>query len=113
MTSHNLPFLVAPWKNPEWRRYKVGTVSGLYNACSGHYQILTILNSSPGNGHFEDVLEWFENSCRRDNYNLLFLEVWNKRFLKHLIEKRGFKKVIREDQINALKVFDIVEGVNY
>lgn len=104
-TTHNLAFQVAPWYNPEWRRFKVGTITGLCNSTEDAYQILAILNDDPGNGHFEDVLEWFEASCKRDGKDLIFVEIQNKRFLKHLISKRGFKKVVTEYGINALKRF--------
>lgn len=66
------------------------------------YEIVAIINSSPGNGHFEDVLEWFENSCRRDNKSLRFCEVWNQNFMKHLKENRGF---IAQGRNNLVKNF--------
>ena len=105
ITTHKLDFLVAPWKNPFWKRFKVGTVHGLWNCTEKSYQILSIINEKPGNGHFEDTLQWFEFCCKRDGMSLCILEIWNKRFLKHLIRKRGFKKVITENQINVIKKF--------
>src|SRR6188768_4484540 len=98
-TSHNLDFLVADWTNPEWKRFKVGTCFGLWNSTPTAYQILAIVNDKPGNGHFDDVLQWFEASCAREGKDFVFIEVWNKRFLKHLIRKRGFKKVVTENQV--------------
>lgn len=98
-TTHKLDFGVADWRPldgfpiaGEFKRFKVGTCKGLWRSTSRSYDILAITNDVPGNGHFEDVLEWFENSCKRDGRDLNILEVWNKDFKKHLIKKRGFKK---------------------
>jgi hypothetical protein len=95
-SKHKLPFLVAEYKQQikdghEWNLFKVGTCEGLFSVRGSSYYILAIENKEKNNGHFDDVLEWFENSCKRDNYNLVFLEVWNKSFMEHLISKRGFK----------------------
>lgn len=70
--------------------YRVGTCNGTWRATPTTYDILNIVNTEPGNGHFEDVLQWFSRSCRRDNKDLRFLEVANVKFYRHLIEKRGF-----------------------
>lgn len=89
-TSHNLDFEVAPWKTKEWLMFKVGTCNGLWRCNCNSYEILAISNDIPGNGHFEDVLEWFEFSCKRDKKDLVFLEIWNEKLMSHLINKRGF-----------------------
>lgn len=93
-STHNLPFLSAHWNNPfntdGWQVFKVGTCHGQWVSTPETYDILSVINWQPGNGHFEDVLEWFEHACRRDARSLRILEVWNKDFAKHLIEKRGF-----------------------
>ncbi len=91
-TTHALDFSTRPWsRNPEWTDFQVGTCAGLYRATPEAFEILSIVNSEPGNGHFEDVLEWFEHSCRRDKKVLRFLEMMNEGFERHLIQKRGFK----------------------
>lgn len=91
---HNLDFLSRRWSHPlnydEWQEYKVGACHGQWVSTVDTYDILTVINEQPGNGHFEDVLQWFEQSCRRDNRSLRILEVWNKRLARHLVEKRGF-----------------------
>jgi hypothetical protein len=107
-TTHNLTFYDAPDHGhlildmlfPKhgntfvpYRRFKIGTCHGLWNVESKTYNILAIINDEPGNGHLEDVFEYFENSARRDNHALKILEVWNKSFETHLINKRGFKKI--------------------
>lgn len=83
-TAHNLPFEATPWKpallqfmpelvrfalklNSQIVAFRVGTCDGIYTATPKAYQIIAITNNVPGNGHFEDVLQWFEASCRRDN----------------------------------------------
>ena len=68
----------------------------------GSYDILAVNNQEPGNGHFEDVMEWFESSCRRDGYNLRILEVWNSEFKHHLMTKRGFENY---EEDNLIKKF--------
>jgi len=107
-TIHKLPFEAMPWKPamlqfmPELLRsalkidsaivaFRVGTCHGIYTAKPNAYQIIAINNECPGNGHFEDVLQWFEASCRRDNKSLMFVEIMNDKFGEHLKVKRGFK----------------------
>lgn len=108
-TTHNLPFEAAPW-DPTFAEFfpqllaiimrikepivafRVGTCDGIYTVRDNAYQIIAIQNSEPGNGHFEDVLQWFENSCKRDKKNLMFMEIMNADFGRHLCLKRGFKR---------------------
>lgn len=107
-TAHNLPFEAAPWEPPtilgmimslssklkgnDVVAFRVGTCEGIYQVSKYAYQIIAVTNSVPGNGHFEDVLQWFESSCRRDGKNLVFMEIMNENFGKHLVTKRGFKR---------------------
>lgn len=69
------------------------------------YYILSIINDKPGNGHLDDVFEWFENSCKRDGRNLLVLECFNEEFYDHLISKRNFLP-IGNNKENCIKVFN-------
>jgi hypothetical protein len=96
-TTHDLPFEVADWQPlpgsthaSDFKRFRIGTCEGLWASTPTSYDILSVINNSPGNGHFNDVLEWFYSSCLRDRKKLRILEVWNPRLKKHLIEKRGF-----------------------
>lgn len=98
MTKHCLDFECAPWTPvfpfPDAENYfcfRVGTIEGLWTSTIDSYDILAIENKKPGNGHFDDVLQWFEHSCRRDKKSLRFLEILNDDFREHLIKKRGFK----------------------
>lgn len=104
-TKHDLPFEVAEWKPlPQFKaagnfiRFRVGTCHGLWQSTETAYEILVIVNDNKHNGHLDDVFQWFENSCKRDNKKLIVLEVWNKKFKQHLIDKRGFS-VYKDDDV--------------
>lgn len=93
-SEHNLDFEVAPWEIcGDFQRFKIGTCTGLWCAAENSYCILAVVNESPGNGHFNDVLQWFENSCVRDGKAFVILEVWNEALKEHLITKRGFQAI--------------------
>ncbi len=102
-SSHNLDFEVAVWVMGPFLQFKIGTCHGLWRVTEKSYDILAINNREKGNGHLNDVFEWFESSCRRDNRNLKVLEVWNKDFKKHLIEKRGFIEIGDENVIKKFR----------
>jgi hypothetical protein len=107
-STHDLSFEVAKWElSNEFKRFRIGTCHGLWRAYHYSYDILAIDNDQPGNGHFEDVLEWFENSCKRDIKALRMLEVGNKRFAKHLIEKRDFVRESMENYIKPVQLMNI------
>lgn len=105
-STHKLDFMTAPWNNPladpGMAMFKVGTCDGLYQATNESYCIIAIVNDEPGNGHLDDVFEWFENSCKRDSKSLIIMEVMNQRFKAHLINKRGF---VMMDEENLIKTF--------
>jgi len=101
-STHNLTFEVAPWEfdiGDRFERFRIGTCGGLWRCKDNEYQILAIDNKEKGNGHLEDVFDWFINSCKRDKKSLVILELWNRRFKKHLMEKRGFKQYHINDLI--------------
>lgn len=94
-TVHDLPFEIGQWEFDKvigggFLRFRVGSCSGIWRSTPTSYEILGITNDQPGNGHFEDVLQWFYNSCVRDRKDFRILEVWNKDLKQHLIKKRGF-----------------------
>ncbi len=101
-TKHNLDFLVAEHKI-HGLMFKIGTCHGQWGHTEDSYYILSIVNNSPGNGHLEDVFQWFENSCKREGVNLLILSCFNEEFYKHLINKKGFVAV---DDENVIKIFN-------
>ena len=102
-STHNLKFEMARWHLGDM--FRVGTCEGLWGSTNDSYYILSIINSKPGNGHLNDVFEWFENSCKRDGRNLLVLECFNKEFYKHLTDKRGFVPLDNKME-NLIKVFN-------
>lgn len=104
-TTHNLDFLAAPFEyDPKMVRFKVGTCHGLYACTSTEYQIIAVMNDEKGNGHLTDVLEWFENSAKRDKKALTVCEIWNEGFYHHLINKRGFSPI---NPLYVIKRFDV------
>lgn len=104
-TTHKLDFLSTPFEYDEtFTKFKVGTCHGLYGSTTDFYSIIAIINENPGNGHFTDVLEWFEHSCRRDKKSLRVVEIWNESLYVHLLKKRGFKPI---DKLNVVKRFNL------
>lgn len=90
-TKHNLGFYSADWpRDPTIKVFRIGTCEGQWYATEFAYHILSVLNNKPGNGHLEDVFQWFEYAAKRDGKLLTVEEVMNARFKKHCIEKRGF-----------------------
>lgn len=96
-STHDLPFNIGQFPyDPEVVAFAVGTCHGIYQVYrpgSGQanvFGIIAIKNTLPGNGHLEDVFEWFYHSCKLHKYDMAFMEIWNKRFMQHLV-KRGFK----------------------
>ena len=102
-STHNLLFETAPFYTPDAIRFRVGTCTGIYSYESTKYIIIGITNHEQGNGHLDDVFEWFENSCKRDKKNLMVAEIMNRRFRKHLIEKRGFTALDEDNVIKYIK----------
>lgn len=103
MTTHRLDFLCADGIGAH-KYFIIGTCQGQWGSTWDSYYILSVINSDPGNGHLEDVFQWFEHSCKRDSKNLLVLEILNSRFYCHLL-KRGFIP-LDTDGDNVIKVFN-------
>lgn len=107
-SEHNLLFEVAPYpynvdSQKEWMLFRVGTCEGLWSSSPDSYDILAVSNRQKGNGHFNDVLQWFEQSCIRDKKALRILEVWNESLKNHLITKRQF---VDAGSDNVIKKFN-------
>lgn len=91
ISTNKLDFEVGKWEfDKNFKRFRVGTCEGLFSTNKEGCAILAVSNSKPHNGHFNDVLEWFEYSCKQHKVKFIILEVWNNRLKKHLIEQRGF-----------------------
>ena len=101
-STNNLVFEVAPHFAQDVSYYRVGTCRGIYSFDANTYTIIAVENDNKGNGHIQDVFDWFENSCKRDKKNLMVAEIMNKNFMKHLIDKRGFKAI---NGNNVIKIF--------
>jgi hypothetical protein len=82
---------VEPTHYAGFYRFRVGTCNGLWQSTEDAYQILSVINHQKGNGHFKATMQWFEQSCRRDNKKLQVLECWNLR-LASMLRKHGFKR---------------------
>ena len=108
-TKHRLDFEVAPSPynmfNDGHMMFRIGTCEGQWGSTKDSYYILSVVNTEQGNGHLDDVFEWFEYSAKRDAKNLLVLECMNGRFYRHLIEKRGFVPLDKMGE-NCIKVFN-------
>ena len=103
-TTHNLIFWSAPWdRDPTIQVFKIGTCKGQWIATDFTYDIISVINETPGNGHLEDVFEFFERSCRRDKRALRIREFFNEPFRQHCINKRGFVPVVGSSDL--IKVF--------
>jgi len=107
-STHNLQFEVAPYEmniDPKkvWARFRIGTVEGLWSYSDDAYEVLAVDNKVPNNGHLTDVIEWFENSCKRDKKDFKILEFFNERFKEHLIKKWGFEISGKSDLIKRFK----------
>lgn len=110
VTEHRLDFLVVDWSPlpgmpvaNDFKKYRVGSCDGLWQSTKTSYDILSIINSVKGNGHFNDVIQWFEYSCKRDRKDFRFLEVWNEELYKHLVTKRKFRSDGGYNLIKKLK----------
>jgi hypothetical protein len=100
---HKLPFEIGgEYLAPDVMRFRIGTCTGIYSCEGDKFIIIGIVNHEEGNGHLQDVFDWFENSCKRDKRSLMVAEIMNEGFYKHLIEKRGFTAI---DKNNVIKNF--------
>lgn len=100
-STNNQNFEIAPYwgilneivkSNEKYISFKVGNIKGAFRALDSQYQILAVFSNRPGSGHMKDVLEWFENSCKRDNYDLVINDVVNPRLVGYL-HRNGFSIV--------------------
>jgi len=103
-TKHNLPFESCDWpRDPNIKMFRVGTCEGQWFSTDMAYCIISVKNDKPGNGHLEDVFEWFESSCKRDGKALMILEFFNPQFKEHCITKRGFVAIKGTNDV--IKIF--------
>lgn len=93
-TKHNLDFEAVPWpRNPFIIVFRVGTCHGQYDMDDKQLRLISVINESQGNGHLEDVFEWFEYASKVNELDFIICEFFNERFKRHCIEKRGFREL--------------------
>lgn len=107
-STNNLEFFSRPYPQKiedgyDWQQYKIGTVDGLWCHKNDSYIILTFNNTDKNNGHFTDVMEWFQYSCKRDKINFKILEVMNPDFKNHLQSNWNFVPCGKNDLIKYYK----------
>ena len=108
VTKHKLDFEVAEWKySDKISLFRVGTCHGQWfwhkmKTFGPILCILSIINDEPGNGHLDDVFQWFEESAKRAGCYLMIMDFHNERFKQHCIEKRGFTEVPGTDHVVKL-----------
>ncbi len=110
ITTHKLDFESAdsPYNIlgiGEHKLFRIGTCTGQWGSAKGCFYILSVINHEEGNGHLEDVFEWFEFACKESKRNLLVLACFNERFYRHLLWHRGFIPLDAEGE-NLIKVFN-------
>jgi len=89
-------------KHDGWRLFRVGTVEGAWRSTNSTYEILAVVNKSPGNGHLDVMLGHFSASCRRDKKDFIIREMMNNQFALHLV-KKGFTFFTKTDMIKRFK----------
>jgi len=111
-TKHNLDFLAAPWhRDKRVMAFKVGTCHGQYAFIEGKLSLISVINEVPGNGHLDDVFEWFEYAARVQGVDLVITEFFNDRFKEHCLKKRGFSSYGKNDVIKRFsKVKEVANG---
>lgn len=102
-TDHNLDFEAAEWKRDKRVMvFRIGTCHGQYGFKKGTLMLISIINETPGNGHLNDVFQWFEFAAKTQGIDLMVCELMNTRFMQHLILKRGFVKF---NKVTVIKRF--------
>lgn len=81
-----------------WRRFRVGTVSGIYRDRDNAYEILAISNDAPGNKNVEAAFAHFFASCKRDKRDFIVRQVLNDVFAAKLA-RLGFTALNEDDYI--------------
>lgn len=106
-TEHHLDFLAADYPGPfndhSQKAYKIGTCNGLYKIDGKFMILIAINNDNPGNGHLNDVFQWFEWAAKEAGMPLMIVAFMNERFYNHCINKRGFLHWTWENEPAVIK----------
>ena len=93
-TTHDLDFEACPWpRDKSIMLFKIGSCHGQYVFSDMGLEIISIINNTPGNGHLNDVFEWFEYAAKAQGLKLIIREFFNARFKMHCILKRGYSDI--------------------
>lgn len=71
-------------------KFEIGTVHGLWNASTLSIDIFACINNEPGNGHLDDVFEWFFAIAKEKGLPVRVTNVSSPTFREQLIEKWKF-----------------------
>jgi hypothetical protein len=88
----------SPFNQDGWQEFRVGSCRGQWRSTPDSYELNGIKNNTPGNGHFREVMLWFEASCKRDKKYLRIRNVWNKELAGKLV-RRGFTYAAGDDMV--------------
>lgn len=92
-STHGLGFKGAPQivsgEQTGLTKFEVGTCRGLYKITDIAVEIHAVINDEPGNGHMDDVFEWFEGIAKHGKVPLVVLGA-SPEFKIELSQKRDF-----------------------
>ena len=80
------------YRNTRFFQFRVGTCHGLWRVTDDAYEVLAVVNTKKGNGHFKAAMQWFERSCRRDSKLLRLCEVFNPWLYYVSVRWYGYKR---------------------
>lgn len=93
-SSHKLKFRTAPHviagAPTGMEKFEIGTVHGLWVQSKMSIDIFACINDEPGNGHMDDVFEWFFEIARTGALAVRIVNVSSVTFRNQLIEKWKF-----------------------
>jgi hypothetical protein len=94
------------------KTFRTGTCSGTWAEAEDAYEIISIHNSSKGNGHFADAVQWFAHLARRDGKGLRVMHVSNERLRAHLQRKWDFSERGHDLQLQHKKLNRVLRDVH-
>lgn len=102
-SEHKLKFLTAPHliagAPTGLEKFEVGTCHGLWRQDKASIEVWAVINGSPGNGHMDDVMQWFLELARLQNVILAVMDISNLAFKNQLILKWGFQTTKANDRV--------------
>lgn len=68
-------------------RFEIGTVHGIWNVSTFSVDVFACINDEPGNGHMDDVFEWFFSIATERGLPVRVTNVSSEDFRQQLIDK--------------------------